>query len=206
MFAYNPTVNDRSGEILGAGVTNAANIQAQGMQTFGQSVGQGLAAMGEGIAGGMNKAAEKAIKYKAAAGMLDAYRRNADVFGLSVEDLDAMEKQKINDPDALIGALTVTGAIAENNMSMKREQARMDGYKDLADYKSSLGAASTDTAATPKYDFNYATQFNKALYDNGITDPEQQKQKFNEAGIGHLYEKFINPPKQNMGFFGPVTQ
>jgi len=61
MFAYNPTVNDRSGEILGASQTNAANLRAQGMANMGQSIGEGLESMGSSIAGGMEKAAENRI-------------------------------------------------------------------------------------------------------------------------------------------------
>lgn len=143
---YAPTVNDRSGEILGAFQASAAETRAQGMQNFGQSIGEGLAAMGSGIAGGISQAGQQAIKYKTAAGMLDAYRANADAFGFDMNALDAMEQKYAKDPDKLLGALTVLGEIGNNNMSMQREQARMDGYKDLADYKAANAPASTTTA------------------------------------------------------------
>jgi hypothetical protein len=61
MFAYNPQVNDRSGEILGASQTNAAETRAQGMANMGQSIGEGLESMGSSIAGVMEKAAENRI-------------------------------------------------------------------------------------------------------------------------------------------------
>jgi hypothetical protein len=61
MFAYNPTVNDRSGEILGAYTANAAETRAEGMQSFGKSIGEGLAGLGGGIGGAMEKAAENRI-------------------------------------------------------------------------------------------------------------------------------------------------
>jgi hypothetical protein len=58
---YAPTVNDRSGEILGEYTANAANIRAQGMQSFGKSIGEGLESMGSSITGAMEKAAENRI-------------------------------------------------------------------------------------------------------------------------------------------------
>jgi hypothetical protein len=58
---YAPTVNDRSGEILGQYTANAAETRAQGMANMGQSIGEGLESMGSSIAGGMEKAAENRI-------------------------------------------------------------------------------------------------------------------------------------------------
>jgi hypothetical protein len=61
MFAYNPQVNDRSGEIYGAHQVDAAKAQAAGMQSFGKSIGDGLQSAGSSIAGGMTKAGETRI-------------------------------------------------------------------------------------------------------------------------------------------------
>jgi len=47
MFAYNPTVNDRSGEILGAGQMQAAATNAQMMNQMGQDIGGALAGIGQ---------------------------------------------------------------------------------------------------------------------------------------------------------------
>jgi len=72
---YNPSVNDRSGEILAAAQNNASQMTYEGMVNLGQGIGDGLesakravAAMmgvpipkGEGIAGAMEKAAENRI-------------------------------------------------------------------------------------------------------------------------------------------------
>jgi hypothetical protein len=46
MFAYNPTVNDRSGEILGAGQMQAAQTNAQMMGQLGQDIGGALQSIG----------------------------------------------------------------------------------------------------------------------------------------------------------------
>jgi hypothetical protein len=47
MFAYNPTVNDRSGEILGAGQMRAADTQANMYNQLGNNIGGALASLGE---------------------------------------------------------------------------------------------------------------------------------------------------------------
>ena len=145
-MAYNPSVNDRSGEILGAFQASAAETRAQGMQNFGQSIGEGLAAMGSGIAGGITKTGEQAIKYKTAAGMLDAYRSNADAFGFDLNALNAMEEKYAKDPDKLLGALTVLGEIGNSNMSLQRQQASYDLALELHRQKQALGGSGSSTS------------------------------------------------------------
>jgi hypothetical protein len=47
MFAYNPQVTDRSGEILGAGQMRAADTQAQMYNQLGNNIGGALSSLGE---------------------------------------------------------------------------------------------------------------------------------------------------------------
>jgi hypothetical protein len=56
MFGYNPTVNDRSGELQAAGNLAGAQGIASGIQSAGQSIGAGLF----GMAADQTKATEKA--------------------------------------------------------------------------------------------------------------------------------------------------
>lgn len=197
---YAPTVNDRSGEILGAYTASAANTRAEGMQNFGQSIGEGLAAMGSGIGGGISQAGQQAIKYKTAAGMLDAYRTNADAFGFDMNTLDAMEQKYAKDPDKLLGALTVLGEIGNNNMSMQRQQANIDGYKDLYDYKAANTAATAPEA--PKLDAQYGREFYMGLRNNNRSH-EQALQDMKNAGLNWAIP-YIDRP-QNQGFFGTMA-
>jgi hypothetical protein len=178
---YAPTVNDRSGEILGASQTNAAATRAQGMQSFGQSIGEGLESMGSSIAGGMTKARENAIKYDTAAGMLDAYRSNAESLGLSLDMLNGIEEKYANKPNELLGHLTVIGDIANSNLSMQRENARIEGYKDLSDYKSANTPAAAPTQ--PKLDANYGRQFYQGLRQQGKMTHEQALAEMDKAGM-----------------------
>jgi hypothetical protein len=61
-MTYNPTVNDRSGEILGEYTANAAETRAEGMQSFGKSIGEGLAGLGGGIGGMLKESRENTAK------------------------------------------------------------------------------------------------------------------------------------------------
>jgi len=61
MFAYNPQVNDRSGEIYGAHQVDAAKAQAAGQMSLGKSIGDGLQSAGSSIAGVITKAGETRI-------------------------------------------------------------------------------------------------------------------------------------------------
>lgn len=45
MFAYNPAIQDRSGEIIAEASNNAANIQAQSMMDFGQTIGGAISSL-----------------------------------------------------------------------------------------------------------------------------------------------------------------
>ena len=57
MFAYNPTVNDRSGEIMAMGQVGAAQTNAQMMSDLGQNIGGALQSIG-GMYGQANQAAQ----------------------------------------------------------------------------------------------------------------------------------------------------
>jgi hypothetical protein len=46
MFAYNPTVNDRSGEIMASGQIGSASTRADTMKQLGSDIGGALSAIG----------------------------------------------------------------------------------------------------------------------------------------------------------------
>jgi hypothetical protein len=46
MFSYSPQTQDRSGEIIGAGMMSAADAQANAMAGFGQNIGNALQTIG----------------------------------------------------------------------------------------------------------------------------------------------------------------
>ena len=197
---YAPAVNDRSGEILAGFQASAAATRAQGMQNFGQSIGDGLAAMGSGIAGGMTKAHENAIKYNEAAGMLDAYRSNAESLGLSLDMLNGIEEKYSKDPDKLLGHLTVIGSIANSNLSMQRENARIEGFKDLYDYKSANAPSTPVVPEQPKYNSAEARAYAAQAKSQGLTDDQIREALRNT--LGPWAENAVYG-QNGMSFFGP---
>lgn len=205
---YNPTP-DRSAEILANAGNNASQITAQGNANLQNS----LTSSFNTVMGMVNKRVEQnnednaKMQQSMASGqammsLSDNYGDQGQKFKTSLAK--ALEDTKGN-ANKMSGAVMAHAAEFEN---MQKQQTAVKTYAALSNVYAGRASATAAAKAAqpPKYDFNYATEFNKALYDNGITDLEQRKQKFNEAGVGHLWEKFINPPKQNMGFFGPVTQ
>jgi len=59
MFAYNPTVNDTSGQILGQGVVNAANTTANAQVKLVDDIGGALVGLASAYAGASGKKKEQ---------------------------------------------------------------------------------------------------------------------------------------------------
>ena len=55
MFAYNPTVNDMSGQIMGAGQLQAAATNAESMVGLGENIGEALKSVGGSFSGAMQQ-------------------------------------------------------------------------------------------------------------------------------------------------------
>ena len=81
MFAYNPQVNDRSGEIYGAHQVQAAQATAAGQMSFGKSIGDGLQSAAGSIAGGMEKAQTQAAKLQGAQSTVQAMQSILPQYG-----------------------------------------------------------------------------------------------------------------------------
>ena len=168
MFAYNPQVQDQSGQILGQYQTQAAKTQAAGQQALSDgimrgatsAIGGGLgAATGFNTAGmitdakgnqvpglgeALNSVKANAIKYDTAAGMLDTYKQNAGALGLNPDMLGSMEQKYAKDPDKLIGALTVVGKMAENNMGIDKAQKTYEALGNSYSQKAAAAQAVKD--------------------------------------------------------------
>jgi len=199
MFAYNPQVNDRSGEIYGAHQVDAAKAQAAGMQSFGKSIGDGLQSAGSSIAGGMTKARENAIKYDAAAGMMDTYKTNAKALGLDMQMLDGIEQKYANDPNKLIGALTVLDRVSAHNMDVVKAQKTYEALGNAYAGKAQA-AADVKAAQPPKMNAETIRAFAADAAAQGAT-PDQIKAGLLK-GYGQWAVDTVYPqPKQN--FWGP---
>ena len=117
---YNPSVNDRSGEILAAAQNNASQMTYGGMVNLGQGIGEGIesakravAAMlgvpipkGEGIAGGITKAAENKMTSEYLDQMAGQFANTPGMDGktplMSQEELDKFSKLSLSAKQGMI--------------------------------------------------------------------------------------------------------
>jgi hypothetical protein len=121
---YNPTVNDRSGEILGEYTANAANIRAQGMANMGQSIGEGLQSAGSSIAGGMTKMQENKAKTDTNQGVAQALAETYRTYGTTDQYnnyIAGVEKYAGNQ-DKLAGWNAVNMKTADHLMAVNQAQ------------------------------------------------------------------------------------
>jgi len=194
---YAPTVNDNSGQILGAYTAKAAETRAEGMANFGQSIGEGLQSMGSSIAGGITKARENAIKYDTAAGMLDTYKENAGALGLDLNMLGGMEQKYAKDPDKLIGALTVVGKLAENKLDIQKAEATYAALGNAYTQKAAATAAAKADAPMKMNSESIRSMVSEAKAA-GFTD-EAIKAKLGQQ-YGEWAVRSVYPP-QNQGIW-----
>jgi len=102
---YAPTVNDRSGEILGNAQANAAQIRAQGMIAMGEGIGDGLAAIGSGLSQGMTKSQENRIASDGANAkfdMLKDFRKTNGQPLITQETIDKFDTMPLGKRQAIV--------------------------------------------------------------------------------------------------------
>lgn len=213
---YAPTVNDRSGEILAGYQTNAAEIKAAGQQALADgimrgatsAIGGGLgAATGFNTAGmitdakgnqvpglgeALNSVKANAIKYDAAAGMLDTYKQNADALGLDMQMLEGIEQKYANKPNELIGALTVVGKIGENNLDIQKAEKTYEALGKAYTGKAAATAAAKAAQPDKMNAENIRRQVSEAKAA-GFTD-EQIKLKL-QSQHGDWAVRSVYPPQ-----------
>lgn len=148
-MAYNPTVNDNSGQILGEAQRLAKELRAKEQQQMWQGISNGVSNAASGLGEALDEVKANAIKYDTAAGMMDAYKQNAGALGLDIAALDGGAQKHAKNPDKLLGYLTVMGKMAENNMAVQRQQAQYTGALELARQKQALGLGGG--GSTPMY-------------------------------------------------------
>jgi hypothetical protein len=102
---YNPSVNDRSGEILANATANAAQIRAQGMMAMGEGISDGLAAIGGGLSQGMTKSQENRIASDGANAkfdMLKGMKKTDDQPLFSQETIDKFDTMPLGKRQAIV--------------------------------------------------------------------------------------------------------
>jgi hypothetical protein len=102
---YAPTVNDRSGEILGNAQANAAQIRAQGMMAMGEGISDGLAAIGGGLSQGMTQSQENRIASDGANAkfdMLKGMKKTDDQPLFSQETIEKFDTMPLGKRQAIV--------------------------------------------------------------------------------------------------------
>jgi len=144
MFAYNPTVNDRSGEILGAGQMQAAATNAQAMSQMGSDIGGALASIGGTIGGVYEAKAESEGAYNALQAMAQMYPS----MGKMVKSLDELDPRTRGMAARSImgnfGALSQFAVAGMNNQTRRDQQALTARQQDIT---INMPAARAQTAA-----------------------------------------------------------
>jgi hypothetical protein len=95
MFAYNPTVNDQSGQITAGYQTKSAEIKAAGNEALAQGIAEGITSIVGGVAGAYAKGKAQTAEGKAFKEFMGVAGKN---LGFTAEDLDFFKN--IPDQDA----------------------------------------------------------------------------------------------------------
>jgi hypothetical protein len=203
MFAYNPQVNDRSGEIYGAHQVDAAKAQAAGMQSFGKSIGDGLQSAGSSIAGGVIKHQENAAKMQGAQSTVQAMQDILPQYGkqgIALGDALAKSLEKAgNNPDKISGTIMAyqpaMQSLIQTDHSVQVANAQGANYQALAQIK-----ADAQAAQPPKMNVETIRAYANEAATNGAT-PDQIKAALLQGYGSWAVDAVYPQPKQN--FWGP---
>ena len=164
-----------------------------------EALGDGIKSAAGSIAGGMTKSRENAMKYDAAAGMMDTYKENATALGLDMQMLDGLEQKYAKDPDKLIGALTVVGKMSDHNLDVEKAEKTYAALGN-AYLGKAQAAADVKAAQPPKMNPETIRAYAHDASTQGAT-PDQIKAGLMK-GFGQWAVDAVFPqPKQN--FWGP---
>jgi hypothetical protein len=203
---YNPSVNDRSGEILAGYKTRSAEITAAGNEALTEGIVSGVTSAVGGITGGImqnyTKSMETAAKKEGNMGTGSALSEIFKTYGTEDQYNTFMAgwQENSSNPDREAGYIAMhqkTGqALVELNKSRQIADIYGANNKDLAMWK----AGNTGTAvAEPKLDANYARQAYQSLRSRNYTH-EQAIEGMNAGGMNWGVQ-YINRPESN-SFWG----
>jgi hypothetical protein len=131
MFAYNPTVNDRSGEILGAGQMQAAATNAQAMSQMGQDIGGALKSIGGTIGDVSEKRAQGESAFLALQQMAEMYPSMKKMVS-GLEQLDEGTRgMAASQVLGNFGALSQFAVAGMNNSTRRDQQALTARQQDI---------------------------------------------------------------------------
>lgn len=129
MFAYNPQVQDQSGQILGQYQTQAAKTQAESQAALGQNIGKGLESIGSSVANGITKAAENKMTSEYLDQMAGQFAQTPGMDGktplMSQEELDKFSKMSLS---AKQGMIVPKQAMFDQSLKNQYLAAQIQGF------------------------------------------------------------------------------
>jgi hypothetical protein len=165
MFAYNPTVNNTSGAILGAGQTSAAATNAQATANMGQDIGGALMMVAKAYTDNETAKAEgKAF--------LNTLGIMAPALGISEDQLKQIKGSFKRPQDAAVAArqmLSVAPSLINHNMAVIRpgNQKNVATHQGNVDTIISQNKATTQGEAPAAFNQGKIDAWKKAAHLNG---------------------------------------
>jgi hypothetical protein len=143
MFAYNPTVNDTSGQILGASQTKSAEIKAAGNEALAQGIADGVTSIAGGIGGAIAKSQANTAKLQgiqATGSAMQAILPQYGEEGMALGQALQSELGKAgNNPDKMAGAMMAFMPAMENLQTRYNQNNQYTQALNLAKQKAALG-------------------------------------------------------------------
>jgi hypothetical protein len=147
---YNPSVNDRSGEILAGYQTNASQITADGNQALAQGITDGVTNLAGGVTGAIAKSQANTAKLQgvqatgsAMQAILPQYGKEGMALG---QALQAELGKAGNNPDKMAGAMMAFMPAMENLQTRYNQNAQYTQALQLAKQKAALGGGGSNPA------------------------------------------------------------
>lgn len=143
MFAYNPTVNDRSGQITAGYQTKSAEIKAAGNEALAKGITDGVMSVAGGIGGAIAKSQANTAKLQgiqATGSAMQAILPQYGDEGMALGQALQTELGKAgNNPDKMAGAMMAFMPAMENLQSRFNQNAQYTQALNLAKQKAALG-------------------------------------------------------------------
>jgi hypothetical protein len=126
---YNPSVNDRSGEILAGYQTRSSEITAAGNQALAQGITDGVTSIAGGVIGGFTKAAENKMTSEYLDQMAGQFANTPGMDGktmlMSQEELDKFSKMSLS---AKQGMIVPKQAMFDQSLKNQYLAAQIEGF------------------------------------------------------------------------------
>jgi hypothetical protein len=181
MFAYNPTVNDMSGQIMGAGQLQAAATNAESMVGLGQNIGEALKSVG----GSFQDAREK---YEEGKGIYSAMQNVSKIFPRLKSIMDgaenlppAVQNAMARNAVGMLGALSQFSIAELNNQTRQRApyvDQMLDNQRDVAGGKATWtpgGGGSTPAPIEPALPEPAPAVVAPGPVASSVTDADRQR-------------------------------